>query len=291
MGWTSLKNLLKELFPKRMREKVKYYLLYYYVFLNRINPIDLQKICFFYKPEVPNFGPDFLYLKLGKKENVSNPNSYTVVFEADLPNNLSRHNEFLFDYTGLYALYSNNLITKDHILLIHYDTHIRHPKWIEIISSCAKRNNVIFSNWAIDDDRAEVCRWVYQRIDDVFLATHKRTFLSYLKENNRIQLLPNTSQFCCKRETFVELMNFLLPIYKYILEEEQKAVGYAHLLERSWGLFFAIKGYTLMSVINDGHSQSKTDYGESARDQRIPFPLLTTALDRNVTKFSEVIPI
>jgi len=116
---------VKGCIPKGYRNKIKNILLYYYVIVGRFNQVKMQKICFFYKPEVPDFGKEFTYMKLGKKEDVFNPNSYSVIFEADLPGNLSRYNEHFLDYSGLYALYKNKLINEEHMLLIHYDTQIQ----------------------------------------------------------------------------------------------------------------------------------------------------------------------
>ena len=79
-------------------------------------------------------------------------------------------------------------------------------------------------------------------------------------------------------------MDFLLPIYDYILAEKDLSFKYAHLLERAWGLFFALEGYETMAVIKDSHSQSG-NYDASAID----IPILTTALEKNVSKFSEVL--
>ena len=243
----------------------------------------MQKICFFYKPEVPDFGKKFTYIKLGKKEDVFNPNSYSVIFEADLPDNLSKYNEHFLDYSGLYALYKNNLIKEDHLLLIHYDTQILHKKWIEIIKARVRKNNVVFSTLAIDDEISEVARWVYNRIDDIFLATHEQSFLSFLKKNE-FDKVPNSSQFACSRETFHSLMEFLLPIYEYILNGNDLSFKYAHLLERAWGLFFALEGYETEPVIRDSHSQAG-NYDSNVID----VPILTTALEKNASKFSEVL--
>jgi hypothetical protein len=289
-NWAILGKVLlsfKGLIPKRYRDKINASLLYYYVIESKINPVRLQKICFFYKPDVPDFGTEFMYVKLGKKENIFNPNSYSIIFEADLPDNISRYNQYFFDYSGLYALYKNNLIQEDYVLLIHYDTQIRHKQWIDIIKARVRKNNVVFSDWAIDDERAEICRWIYKRIDTIFLKTHKETFLSLLKMHN-IFKIPNSSQFACRRETFHELMEYLSPIYEYILSEKDFSFKYAHLLERAWGLFFALERYQKVAVIADSHSQSKA-YGENYDDQLIDMPILTTALERNVASFSEIL--
>lgn len=278
---------LKVLVPSWLTRKIKNIFLYYYVIKNKFNPIRLQKICFFYKPEVPDFGEEFTYVKLGKKENISNPNSYSIIFEADLPNNLSRYNEYFYDYSGLYALYKNNLVKEEYMLLIHYDTQILHKKWIEIIKAYVRKNNVIFSNRALDDERAVICKWIYKRIDSIFLKTHKKTFLSLLK-TNKIYEIPNSSQFACRRETFHKLMDFLLPMYEHILSEKDLSFKYAHLMERAWGLFFAMEGYKKVAVIKDSHNESKS-YGEHQIDQLIDIPILTTALEKNVNKFSEIL--
>ena len=239
-----------------MRYINKFKIIFYYdVVINRLNPIKLQKICFFYLPEVPDFGPDFTYLKLGKKENIFNPNNHLVIFEADLEYNLSQYNKYFLDYSGLYALYKNNLVEEDYILLIHYDTQILHKKWIEIISARVRKNNIVFADWSIDNERSEVCRWIYSQIDNIFLNTHNDTFLSFLKKNN-VHKLPTTSQFACSKENFYQLMGFLLPIYEYILSKEDLSFRYAHLLERAWGLFFALKGYEKVAVVRDSHNQS-----------------------------------
>ena len=267
-----------------MRYINKFKIIFYYdVVINRLNPIKLQKICFFYLPEVPDFGPDFTYLKLGKKENIFNPNNHLVIFEADLEYNLSQYNKYFLDYSGLYALYKNNLVEEDYILLIHYDTQILHKKWIEIISARVRKNNIVFADWAIDNERSEVCRWIYSQIDNIFLNTHNDTFLSFLKKNN-VHKLPTTSQFACSKENFYQLMGFLLPIYEYILSKEDLSFRYAHLLERAWGLFFALKGYEKVAVVRDSHNQSDS-YGETVID----IPILTTALQRDVNKFSEIL--
>jgi hypothetical protein len=130
-----------------------------------------------------------------------------------------------------------------------------HKKWIEIIKARARKNNVVFSNWAIDDERAEISKWIYSRIDNIFLKTHKETFLSFLK-TNKIYEIPNSSQFACHRKTFYKLMEFLLPIYEYILADKDLSFRYAHLMERAWGLFFAMETYEKVAVIRDSHSQS-----------------------------------
>ncbi len=139
----------------------------------------MQRFCFFYLPQVPDFGSEFVYLKLGKKEPIANPCGHTVVFEADLPENLSDLNAYLMDYTGLYALYKNGLVTAERVLVIHYDTQILHKAWDRVVQGAACSSDVVFSTWAIDKERAEVCEWVYKRIDDVFLEVHGRTFLSF----------------------------------------------------------------------------------------------------------------
>ena len=267
-----------------MRYINKFKIIFYYdVVINRLNPIKLQKICFFYLPEVPDFGPDFTYLKLGKKENIFNPNNHLVIYEADLEYNLSQHNKYFLDYSGLYALYKNSLIKEDYLLLIHYDTQILHNKWIEIISARVRKNNIVFADWAIDNEKAEICRWIYSQIDNIFLNTHHESFLSFLKKYN-IHKLPITSQFACSKENFYQLMEFLLPIYEYILSKEDLSFRYAHLLERAWGLFFALKGYEKVAVVRDSHNQSDS-YGETVID----IPILTTALQRDVNKFSEIL--
>jgi len=222
-------------------------------------------------------------VKLGKKETVVNPNNYEIIFESDLPINLSDYNRCLLDYSGLYALYKNDMIKEEHMLLIHYDTQILHREWINIIRHFAKKGNVVFSEWPIDKERSEVARWVYKRIDDIFLATHGQTFLSFLKDNG-IHELPNTSQFACRRETFYKLMEFLMPIYEYILAQQDLSFRYAHLLERAWGLFFALEGYKIQSVIKDSHSQA----GNYESDV-VDIPLLTTALKGGAKKFSDVL--
>lgn len=283
---TVLQNIfvfLKGMILHRYAHKIKKILLYRHIVTSRLNTIKLQKICFFYKPAVPDFGMEFTYLKLGKKENIFNPNNYSVIFEADLPDNLSKYNEYFLDYSGLYALYKNNLIREDYMLLIHYDTQILHKKWIEIISARVRKNNIVFSNWPIDNERSEVAQWIYSRIDDVFIATHGQYFLSILKKN-KLHEIPNTSQFACSRETFYKLMEFLVPIYNYILSGKELSFKYAHLLERAWGLFFALERCKTVSVIKDSHSQAGN------YDSRvISVPILTTALEKKASKFSEVL--
>lgn len=283
---TILQNIfvfLKSKTPRQYIHTIKQILLYRYVFISRLHPIKIQKICFFYKPEVPDFGIGFTYIKLGKKENILNPNSYAVIFEADLPYNLSKYNECFLDYSGLYALYKNNLIKEEYMLLIHYDTQILHKNWIEIIKALVRKNNVVFSNWAIDNERSEVAQWIYRRIDDVFIATHGQYYLSILKKN-KFHEIPNTSQFACSRETFYKLMEFLLPIYEHILSGKELSFKYAHLLERAWGLFFALERYKTVPVIKDSHSQSGNYDGRV-----IGVPILTTALEKKVDKFSEIL--
>ena len=83
-------------------------------------------------------------------------------------------------------------------------------------------------------------------------------------------------------------MEYLEPIYEYILSERDISFKYAHLLERAWGLFFASEGYETVPVIKDSHSQSK-NYDKQHDDQLIEFPILTTALERNVNSFAEVL--
>ena len=244
----------KQTLPK-YKYQIKNSLFYYDIFAGRFKPIELQKFCFFYKPEVPDFGKDFHYLKLGKKENIFNPLNYNVIFEADLPVNLSQYNEFLLDYSGIYALIQNNLIKKKYILIIHYDTLILHQRWLEIIMSKLKKNNVIFSTWPIGGVGNDIGKWIYSRIDDVFLASHQKPFSSYIKKY-KINRLPNTSQFACCQETFDALGRFLLPIYNYILKQNDISFLYAHLLERAWGLFFAIETYKTVPVIKDSHNQA-----------------------------------
>ena len=262
---------LKGWIPNRFKHKIKNVLLYYYVVIGKLNPIPVQKFCFFYKPEVPDFGKEFTYLKLGKKEEIANPNRYSVIFEADLPDNLSKYNKHLLDYSGLYALYRNNLVKKDYMLLIHYDTQILHKKWIEIITGCLRKNNVVFSTWPIGVATNEVGKWLYPRIDDVFLISHKHTFFSYLETKN-ITILPNTSQFSCSRDTFNSLMKYLLPLYEYTLKCKDISFLYAHLLERGWGLFFALEKYKTVAVIKDSHSQAE-NYRTKAHEQTKGIPI------------------
>lgn len=280
--WKAL-SFFKRWIPQKYRKKIKNILLYFYVIKGKFNPIRLEKICFFYKPEVPDFGKEFIYIKLGKKENIINPNGFSVIFEADLPDNISEYNEYFLDYSGLYALYKNNLIKEDYMLLIHYDTKILHKKWIEIINACVRKNNIVFSTWPIDNERSEVAKWIYNRIDSVFLKTHKETFLSLLKKH-KISKIPNSSQFACSKERFNELMGFLLPIYEHILNENDISFKYAHLLERAWGIFFALKGYKTVSVIKDSHSQARNYDSEV-----INIPIMTVALEKNVKTFQEIL--
>lgn len=292
--WTKRTNLVRAILmeivvffkrwiPNRFKHKIKNILLYRHVIMGRFNPIRLQKICFFYLPEVPDFGPDFTYIKLGKKENISNPNNYSVIFEADLPDNLSRYNEHFFDYSGLYALYKNNLIKEDYMLLIHYDTQILNKKWIEIIKARVRKNNVVFADWAIDNERSEISRWIYKRIDNVFINTHDESFLSLLKKND-ICKIAQTSQFACSRKVFYRLMDFLMPLYEYVLHRKDLSFRYAHLMERAWGLFFAMEKYERVPVVKDSHNESK-NYGENIID----IPILTTALEQNANSFSELL--
>jgi len=79
-------------------------------------------------------------------------------------------------------------------------------------------------------------------------------------------------------------MEFLMPIYEYILSEKDLSFRHAHLLERAWGLFFALKGYDTVAVIKDSHSQAG-NYDGSVIDM----PILTTALEKSASKFSEVL--
>ena len=257
---------------------------YYYVIISWLHSIKIDKVCFFYLPDVPDFGKEFTYIKLGKKEDISNPNGYSVIFEAELPYNLSKYNEYFMDYSGLYALYKNNLVKQDYLLLIHYDTKILHKKWVEIIKSRVTKYNVVFSTWPIDKERAEICKWVYERIDNMFLQTHKKTFLSFLKAN-KLDKIPNSSQFACHREMFLRLMEFLMPMYDYILTRTDLSYRYAHVLERAWGLFFALEGYKKVSVIKDSHTQ---DNSKRYAQNVIDFPILSTALEQNVTTFLEL---
>lgn len=262
---------------------IKNKILYYYFFKAKLNPIKIQKICFFYLPEVPDFGRKFTYFKLGKKEKLINPEKYSIIFEEDLQINLSSYNEFFMDYSGLYALYMNNLINEKFVILIHYDTKIRHKKWLEIIEAQVKKHNIVYSTWEVDEENSEVAKWVYNKIDKVFLSTHDKTFLSYLKENG-FKKLPNSSQFACSKDTFLKLMEFLMPIYDYILKENELTFQYAHLLERAWGLFFSLTNYKVVGVIEDSHSQSYK-YAPNV----IKKPLLTTAIEKNVSSFSDII--
>ena len=79
-------------------------------------------------------------------------------------------------------------------------------------------------------------------------------------------------------------MEFLLPIYEYILSGKDLSFKYAHLLERAWGLFFALEGYKAVPVIRDSHSQAG-NYDSNVID----VPILTTALEKNASKFSEIL--
>ena len=47
---------------------------------------------------------------------------------------------------------------------------------------------------------------------------------------------------------------------------------------------FALKGYEKVAVVRDSHNQSDS-YGETVID----IPILTTALQRDVNKFSEIL--
>jgi len=251
------------LIPKRIRKSIKNFIQNIYVVKGIFNPIEIQKICFFYLPDVPDFGKEFIYIKLGKKEGVNNPKQYFIIYEADLPHNLSKYNEYLLDYSGLYALYKNNLITKDYLLLIHYDTKILHKRWIEIISERVRNNNVVFSTWPIKGKMSDVEKWIDKKINDVFINTYNKSFDEFLKEKN-IAILPNSSQFACTKDTFCSLMHFLLPLYDYILNVNDKTFLYAHLLERAWGLYFSINKYKTVPVIIDSHTQ-EANYEKKAK--------------------------
>jgi hypothetical protein len=243
----------------------------------------MQKICFFYKPEVPDFGKEFTYIKLGKKENIQNAKRHNVIFEADLRENLSKYNEYLMDYSGLYALYENNLIKEKHMLVIHYDTDILDNKWMQIIEKSVKSGSVVFYDYSIDKDAGtEIAKWVYNKIDDIFILAHNKTYLSILKKE-KITKLPMSSQFACSRDTFLKLMKFLLPIYEVIMRQPDISFKYAHLLERSWSIFFAKEGYIVKPVIEDQHLCSES-YGKTEM-----LPLLSLALSKNVKKFSEIL--
>jgi hypothetical protein len=244
--------------------------------------VQPQKICFFYLPKVPDFGPGFTYFKLGEVEPLSNPKSYQVVYEGSQPTNISSHNRHLMDYTGLYALYKGDLLTDEYFLLIHYDTIILKPYWQRLIRSQVRYSPIVFSTWGIDQERSSISRWVYERIDEVFLKTHGYTFLSKVVENG-ISRLPNSSQFACHRDFFYKLMDFLSPIYQYVLTASDLDWRYAHLLERAWGLFFAIEGCTSLRVIADSHSQS------SIEKDSIDYGILQKALSVGATKFSDVL--
>lgn len=248
--------VIKRIIPKKIRVLLKDICQYYYVVKGFFNRIEVQKICFFYLQNVPDFGKDFLYFKLGKKEELINPKNYSIIYEADLPINLSKYNEYLLDYSGLYALYANNIVTKDYLLLIHYDTKIKHKKWIEIICERVRHNNIVFSTWPIKEKMNEVEKWVYCRINDLFTAAYNKSFDEYLNEK-KIFVMPNTSQFACKRDTFYSLMNFLYPLYDQILKLNDKTFLYAHLLEKAWGLYFALTKYKTVPVIMDSHTQEK----------------------------------
>ncbi len=81
-------------------------------------------------------------------------------------------------------------------------------------------------------------------------------------------------------------MEFLLPIYRYIQGQHDLTYHYAHLLERAWGLYFALHGYRKISVVRDSHTQCQTGrYSPNAID----FPILTAAIAGNARKFSDIL--
>lgn len=251
--------------------------------LGRLNPVNITRVCFFYLPEVPDFGPDFLYFKLGKKETIENPHGYEILFESDMAMNISANNRQLMDYTGLYALRLNNIVATKYMLLIHYDTEILKAYWRPVIETAVRRKSVVFSTWGIDQERSDISRWVYERIDDAFCAVKGRTFLSYFREYG-LTRLPNSSQFACETTTFHRLMEFLEPFYSLVLADPNLNWRHAHLLERAWGLFFAIDGYRAMRVIKDRHSQAGDDQHAS-----IETGVLSRALAMSASKFADVL--
>lgn len=256
--------MIKKNIFKRLILIVKYSFQYVYVIKSFFIPIKIQKVCFFYLPEVPDFGNEFLYLKLGKKEEIRNTHNYNVIFEADLPDNVADLNSIFLDYSGLYALYRNNLITEDYLLLIHYDTKILHNKWKEIIKANVYKHNIVFSTWPIKKNPNEVGKWVNKRIQSAFWETHKKDFYSILQERN-ITVLPNSSQFACKKKVFYSLMDFLFPFYEYIKKRDDISFLYAHLMEKAWGTYFALHGYKTFAVIKDSHNQAR-NYLEKAKN-------------------------
>ncbi|MBU0614827.1 MAG: hypothetical protein KJ601_01940 [Nanoarchaeota archaeon] len=245
----------------------------------------MQKICFFYKREVPDFGADFLYLKLGRRERIDNSNDYNVIFEADLPINLSEYNEHLMDYSGLYALHMNKLINEKHMLIIHYDTMILDKEWLKKIEKAVRKDSVVFCDRPVDRDiTSEVSLWVYKNIDKAFLRFKGKSFLDCIKQNN-VSNMVLTSQFACSADTFSTLMEFMLPLYGCLDELQMIGFKFAHLLERSLGLFFSAQGYVKVPVIRDSQS---TKY-RNGRRIKLDFPVLTRCIKDNASAFSEVL--
>lgn len=242
----------------------------------------MQKICFFHLNDVPDFGNVFTYFRLGNKETINNPNNYRIIYESDLKYNLANLNDIFRDYSGLYALHKNHIINDD-CLIIHYDTKLHTDNWLEIISKNIDKN-VIFQEADIDLDinSSDLSHWIYMNIDEILLKSHGKTFLTFLKEYN-IKKIPFTSQFACTKKSFDQLMEFLLPIYDYILSTEM-TYRHAHVLERCWGLFLAIQGYTLKRVIEDSHL-SKESYGKLYHTK---VPILSIALEQSASSFHDL---
>lgn len=242
---TSIKEIFRTIYFK------------YYSSIGRFSNLQIQKICFFYLPSVPDFGADFTYIKLGKIEDIYNPNRYSVIYEAELPINISHLNGIFLDYSGLYALYKNGIINQKNLLLIHYDAIIKNKEWVQIIKAFLKKGDVVFSTWYAQDSNSEVSKWLNNHIDDAFIKSGKSPYNEIISDLKLIRI-PNSSQFACKTETFSALMEYLLPLYDYILAQNEKSFLYAHLLERAWGLFFAMQKYQIVPVIADAHTNSKT---------------------------------
>ncbi len=211
-----------------------------------MNINNTDKFCFFYKNELPDFGDDFIYIKLGKKEKLDNNKNYKIIFETDCRDNISSSNPWLWDYTGLYLLYKNNLVTKKNILVLHYDA-VLEKNWEEKLSRFDGRLGVFgeltLKEWVCFNKPVNVLPFI--EIDEIFNKIFGKSFWKIVRDS-KIELVAGFSQFLATKNVFNKMMGFLIPVIDYIKNKKPSIAYYAHLMEICWALFCALEGYQLL---------------------------------------------
>lgn len=224
-----------------------------------INNID--KFCFFYKTSVPEIGDDFTYVKLGKKETLEQSENKKIIFEADYKDNIIAANPWLWDYTGLYLLYKNNLVSKKNILVLHYDAYPE-DDWRKKLDSFSGELGVFgetkISEWLCYNKPVNILPFI--EINDIFLSVFKVSYWSII-ESMKIKKIAGFSQFVSTYQVWQEMMEFLIPLIDFVKNKQPSIAYYAHLLEICWGTFCARRNYELLDFCSNEVSSSHL-YGQ-----------------------------